>query len=196
VELEGHLHNLPAPLSRALAAWQKQRLKPRPKLLPRPPRLPKLAPALDEEATARAACAYLGGATASEIGAGHGVSRKPVERALKKAGVQLRLQPLSEEEIAETVRLYQSGLSILEVAEQTGRSRGSVQRYLHQAGVEVRPRAKPLKLSSLQQERVCEDYRAGLSMAAIAGRFGVGVETVRRVLQREGVPPRPAAGAS
>jgi intein-encoded DNA endonuclease-like protein len=66
------------------------------------------------------------------------IDRRTVSDRLKKAGVEMRLQPPSEEVIAKMITFYQSGSSCANIGKKLRRSPQTVLRFLREGGIEIR----------------------------------------------------------
>ncbi len=81
---------------------------------------------------------YEAGSTVYELADQFEVRRATISSILKKAGVQLRLQPPEPYVVAEMVRLYESGLSLGAVSQCVHFDPTTVLRYLRLQGVTTR----------------------------------------------------------
>lgn len=103
---------------------------------------------------------------------------------------QQNYRQLTVEEKANIVQLYKEGVPVSDIAKAHRVTRVTVHRLARAAGVKPRQRG----LSAEQGLEAARRYRAGDSLATIAGHFNVHATTIRRCLLTQGVPlrPRPA----
>jgi DNA-binding CsgD family transcriptional regulator len=96
----------------------------------------------------------------------------------------------------EILRAYATGLSAQETAEALGSTLGEVTATVCVAGVS-REGPLPPRSRAWGDQRMTDDivaaYRAGDSTYQIAARTGFSPRTIRRCLERAGVPRRPGA---
>ncbi|MEU0793831.1 helix-turn-helix domain-containing protein [Amycolatopsis sp. NPDC005961] len=90
--------------------------------------------------------------------------------------------------------LYARGASLAELARMSGLSYSWLRRRLLKAGVELRSRAAPRE-SPVAPGILADEYRAGVSILAIAEKHGLYYKRVRELLLREGVELRPSTRA-
>lgn len=96
--------------------------------------------------------------------------------------------------VAELIAAYGAGHSLEKVAAMVGSDRSTVRRRLIAAGLDTSrrggPRAVPARFRVLDGPVVAAQYRAGMSVAAIARHHRTALRAVRRTLDAEGVTMR------
>ncbi len=135
---------------------------------------------------------YLAGEQISAIACDRNLSEYAVSTVLHSCDVAVGLAPLSQAEIDNACELYAAGRSIAHIAEWLGRAYSSVHKALTIAGVPIRPSTRPTILTEQQLDQVKLDYQSGSSLMVIAKKHGVSGGTIRRALDRIGVPVRSA----
>jgi lambda repressor-like predicted transcriptional regulator len=129
---------------------------------------------------------------------------KPAGRGRQKCDNCDRIILMPRDVQDEVIRLYvDERLSLREVGERLYWSLNAVRNVLMFRGVRVRSRGESLRLSSHNPRRLTQDeldrtaelYLSGLSLAQVAERLGLALDTIRRRLVRAGVTIRtPAEG--
>ena len=146
------------------------------------------------------------GLTLREVGGRFGLSRERVRQILERAGVPRRkhrrgrAKPVPTdmwEHVPEVIHLYtENGLSLKEIGERFGRSHVAVINLLEAAGVRRRSGGWrshwPWRDAEQRTQEIARVYvQEGLSLEQVAARFDLNRITVRRILQKAGVPRRP-----
>lgn len=152
--------------------------------------------------------AYQEGATLAEAGAAAGATYFQARRALMRAGVERRhpggatgRRQVPDEKVLAIAEDYEAGLSLAQVAERHGLSTTLVIRLLRSVGTQTRPQGAPSRGRQLaatakkaardaakaeQDAAMAEDHLGGLSVAAVAEKYGVDTRTVKGALRRTG----------
>ena len=135
----------------------------------------------DAEMRRRAVAAYLGGASANEVGRRFGVDHKTVTRWVKTAGHEVR-GSLNQSKFSVATRklaveAHLAGESLKTVAERFGASPGTISAWVHAAGHEVRAVDRH-KLSREDRQRAVQSYLDGASSDEVGKQFGVDRTTV------------------
>lgn len=89
---------------------------------------------LSPEVIARVVERYRAGATAAELGAEHGVSRKGMLKLLREQGVQIRAKSLPTAIVTQARCLHERGVSMRQVSKQLGVSRTALRRNFREMG--------------------------------------------------------------
>jgi DNA-directed RNA polymerase specialized sigma24 family protein len=97
---------------------------------------------------------------------------------------------LAPNKVAELVRGYVDGHRVDELASEFQINKTTVTGHLDRAG--VARRWKKLQLADVQEAKHL--YASGLSLAKVAGRFGVHASTVHSALRKAGVQMRDTQG--
>ena len=141
--------------------------------------------------------AYIDGAEVADLAAKYSVTHSTIYARLKRVGVRLRT--MRDELQPETLAAeFAAGKTITAIADQYGRSRKVIESVLVAAGVDVtapRPTPSAKRISPEVTREVARLYGEGQTAAAIAKETGISSKSVLRVLERAGVPRRPAARA-
>jgi len=119
-----------------------------------------------------------------------GARRPPPEDAGRLSNpIQQRLSPTDTDAL---IAAYQSGVTINELADQYGVHRSTVAATLDRHQVERRGAQTPWTSGTLAD--AADFYASGLSLAAVAARYGIDPQTVASRFRRAGIPVRPRRG--
>jgi hypothetical protein len=152
---------------------------------------PFFTPEQDREVAAR----YLAGDTLRQLGASYGVSYQPVRASLARSGVTSRSaadygwKP-TPENTAEVERLWREGSGVQKIARTVGTKNSTISRVLSERGIEARFGGQNRRFKDTQVEMLAAEYRAGVSLNELAGRYGGSATVVRNALRRHGVQLR------
>lgn len=93
----------------------------------------------------------------------------------------------------ELARLYAQGETSLTLAERYATNKNVVLRVLHRMGIAPRPATDRTRARLVQDQQaplLSKLYLNGMSLDALSSRFGIHRSTIRKILARNGVPPR------
>ena len=135
---------------------------------------------------------YRAGWTVTQIAAKYGAAAATVLRRLDAAGVARRPKstpvPFPVKEAAR--RLQQDGISLAQLARDYQVGVNAVRGQLRARGVHAAPSTGPRVLRDVSAAEIADRYATGLTMTALAGRYGVCPDTIRARLRVAGVTPR------
>ena len=145
---------------------------------------------------------YDTGLSTDAIGKLFGVSKIPVLRILRAAGVKMRrANVLSDAEKcrSESLSLYAAGLTIDQISASLGINSKTVTKFLKSGDVEIRDTSAYVGLNGwmvsadLDQKEIKALYDSGWTIPRIAKQFNVGFGTARRHLVKAGTEFRPVS---
>jgi uncharacterized protein (DUF433 family) len=137
---------------------------------------------------------YRAGWTVAQIAAKYETAASTVLRRLDQAGVTRRPKstPVAFPVAEAARRVQQEGTSFAEVARAYQVGEGVVRRRLQAVGIQAPPCTDPRVLRDVPAAQLAGLYAAGLTMAAIAARYGVSADTISARLHAAGVTIRRA----
>lgn len=135
---------------------------------------------------------YQAGASLQKIADSYGVSHVPVLAALKRQGVERRVNADyawqdTPESRAEIIRRWHEDASVKNIARAVQTRDINVSRVLREAGIEARLGGQHHRFTKEQVEVLVREFSNGDSLATLAGRHGGNPITVRGALRRAGV---------
>jgi Mor family transcriptional regulator len=131
---------------------------------------------------------HLAGMSVSQIATKHEMTYGGVYERFRRAGVTLRRPDLTEKMWQD----YLEGATVAEVAAKYRRATASVYERFSRAGLvrvrDDRRRPRPLDIAKIETMR--RDYADGMSVAQLAARHKITIQTVYRWFKRAGIPVR------
>lgn len=137
---------------------------------------------------------YLNGERVRAIAKDLLVSRKAVERYIRKAGIPFRRKRLAEAQREEIVRRYLIGETTESIANCMSVSRSAILRTLRLKNIPIRGGA--VDFSEAEKEEIARLYRSGKSTNYLGKRLYVSGASIAKVLKEMGTPLRNQSDAS
>lgn len=100
----------------------------------------------------------------------------------------LRRRHFTDAQIKSLVKAYNSGQTIDQIARSMGVGYQVTRRQLLHNGVKTRSRGSQPKITAEQRKGICADYLAGATMWTLAGKYGLGISSVHRIIHESNVP--------
>jgi transposase-like protein len=154
------------------------------------------SPAVDPAKLADALDAYKAGKPVNECAAIAGVHRHTIQNHARRAGIQLRYQPPDPDLLDAAVLAYENGSTVSACAEMCGIGHETFRQRLIERGIRLRGRSGAAAARRLPTPPgFIDDYISGMSVKALAGKYGFDRNAAYRMLAEAGIDGRDRSSA-